>query len=125
MREIKFRAWDDESRTMIYWALFDSDGTWTPQVVRKMLDEMPVMQYIGLKDKNGNRIYEGDICKTTDLRLYGEPEVFEIIWSEENFAFMGKGKDGALIKIHNTTNSKTSDLFERISNIYENPDLLK
>ena len=51
-REIKFRAFENEK--MHY---FDLSDTIAPNM------EMKVMQYTGMKDKNGREIYEGDICE--------------------------------------------------------------
>ena len=53
MREIKFRAWDKDLLKMY------SKWTVIPDDDRSHI----LMQYTGLKDKNGVEIYEGDILK--------------------------------------------------------------
>ena len=68
MREIEFRVWD--GGYMDYDVLVDSQGAWgipdvgynTPhREVNKYSDEAIIMQYTGLKDKNGKKIFEGDV----------------------------------------------------------------
>lgn len=61
MREIKFRAWAIASREMFY---PDANDGW--EITNGKITPLPntvLMQYTGLKDKNGKEIYEGDICK--------------------------------------------------------------
>jgi len=130
-REIKFRAWNgDEMVTLTNAGLqyFDFEGSYALSFVvdgysgfwsHEQYDTMsekaskfPIMQYTGLKDKNGKEIYEGDII--------GRTTIADRIVYFDNCGFRTK-------KINN---NRVLDFFvdafdQVVGNIYENPNLIK
>lgn len=130
MREIKFRAWDKRYNEMIYDAhkTYDygcfCEGSIYSQSFSDILEEVDceVMQYTGLKDRNGTEIYEGDIvkyevpCETGSFIDY-----ILVKWGKVEFSFLKKTSNN---KFHRTTYQGLNKYGEVIGNIYENPELL-
>ncbi|MER0467827.1 YopX family protein [Bacillus cabrialesii subsp. cabrialesii] len=120
MRGIKFRAYHTEERDgqefprMIDWdeRLNNDEEELACYFRNEFSNVSPLMQYTGLKDKNGREIYEGDIIleHNTDTK-------FVVKYDNRHASYyldLGIG-DGAFM---------VGDL-EIIGNIYENPELLK
>lgn len=134
MRELKFRAWKKKHcPEMINISYID----WNEQVAgfkyrlstttyrddREPLSNLILMQYTGLKDKNGVEIYEGDVIGLED-RTARDSYVGDhvIVWKDT--ALRGKQicSSGSYIGIDYWTSGKNG--YEVIGNIYENPELL-
>lgn len=108
-REIKFRCWDSISKELHKWETIN----YLPLPDFLKFEHYTLIQYTGLKDKNGKEIYESDIlyCLKCYYRLErhnnGCYELYEI-GTEKMFILENE--------LHTV---------EIIGNIYENPELLE
>jgi uncharacterized phage protein (TIGR01671 family) len=90
-------------------------------------DKCVLMQYTGLKDKNGVEIYEGDILKISNisiLRCEFRNGCFVLVHIKE-FAGVENLLWGNLGRLYDAGMNDIFELTEIIGNIYENPELLE
>lgn len=87
-------------------------------------DEIELMQFTGLKDKNGKEIYEGDIVKFSDCD--DDVYVTPVVW-DKNYACFGVSFSGKYPISFDYLEEFYTDLkdIEVVGNIYENPELLE
>lgn len=121
MREIKFRAWDKDSKEMIPLNNIDFEhNIMNKGSLWKSLYSVELLQYTWLKDKNGKEIYEGDLVEyciewgywNNDYTIKRTVEYKE--WHYNPF-----------IHWHEEFTQKTyPECCEVIGNIYENPELV-
>ena len=114
MREIKFRVWKKNTNEMFYDV--QNDYYFETFINSKRFE---LMQYTGLKDKNGKEIYEGDILKFTDCLDEFMPftkKISDVYWFNEYSRFAMRNTEMNLSYLLES---------EVIGNIHENPELLK
>lgn len=127
MREILFRGKRKNNGKWAYGYLYiRNDGQYEISFYSKYFDSerftydvIPetVGQYIGLTDKNGKKIFEGDIVERLWL---GEKHIYRIYYDSDISSFIGADIDCQGF----TTFNYDSCEFEVIGNIYDNPELL-
>ena len=124
-RVIKFRAYCEEDKVMIY----DLNS---PHLIHgELKDDLYIlMQFTGLLDRNSVEIFEGDIVTKNEYPFIDgnvKPYIAFIIWDAPCFYFELKlldkkrrGISDGIIQI-----LEDSENFEIIGNLYEHPHLLE
>lgn len=145
MKTIKFRVWDKKIKQWIeYGDIFiDEEGevylieerTWAYQSYmhkENITEQVEIMQYTGLKDKNGKEIYEGDLIKKKfkDREIGEFYAVGQVVFGHWYAGFTVPYNYHGYNKLERLSNSCDKDGWvvanrdmEVIGNIYENPEL--
>ena len=130
MRELKFRAWDNLEKRMrkvvsLHWqgdklvsARLEGDNEPIPIEGRLVIE-----QYIGLKDRNGADICEGDILK---FKISHKKFTRRVVYCPKLASF---GMGAQIGRLYQYVISELWQLgvsvFQVVGNIHENPELLE
>jgi len=114
MREIKFRAYYQKV-TDDSWVI---EGEYTlkdltDRGIQFDQERIKWVEWTGLKDRDGEEIYEGDILSfvPVDSKKFGNPyKPFVVFWDEKDASFSGWSP---------------RDKVEIIGNVYEQPELME
>jgi hypothetical protein len=125
MREIKFRAWDSDYDKMRYVEEFtiryEKDNGFHSGGYADNGDygDYILMQYTGLKDKNGKEVYEGDVVTCASLVANC---LHEIVLQEEIGGLIVGGMPGYALK--GCKGYAWTSEEEIVGNKFENPELI-
>lgn len=135
MREIRFRAWDKKRKLMAKVFVMDlgnmsarlDDTIIRPEDngrcgFQDINDAIELMQYTGLKDKNGKEIYEGDIVKSDDKYYPINPVIYYANIVNEHDGDYDEWYCGFCLD--DVDHTPLDEEVEVIGNIYENKELL-
>lgn len=128
-REIKFRAWDQINKKFIigddYWINFEGkvfiDNGYHMPIDISSLEDHPLrfilLQYTGLKDRDGKEIYEGDIVRLMEKRSY------IVKWDINHYLHPMPYQE--MLSVGTPTSRVESENGNIIGNIHQNPELLE
>ena len=127
MREILFRGKGINDKEWRYGFYTEQQGYpyITPDgVAMYEIDANTTGQYTGLNDRNGNRIFEGDIIKH-DVTSDTSWEAI-VKWDNDGTRFLGfiTGNEPRIMYV-GMIDKKNKSVIKIVGNIYDNPELLK
>lgn len=116
MKIYKFRAWDAYDKKMHHHTEFENfRWLWGKN------EDIVVMQWIGLVDKDGNDIYEGDIVEWKQKGKIEERGI--ILWDKKTCRFLIRNQNG--FEVGSPFDLGFLDIYYQIiGNIYETPELI-
>lgn len=125
MRDIKFRAFDKDLKQILKVKEIDFEHRIVTLKISKLaikkipFENVELLQYTGLKDKNEKEIFEGDIFVHNNHK-------FEVVWDSTRFIGLDNDRSGKGYCCYVDSHYKDgSSSIEVIGNIYENPELLE
>lgn len=125
MRDIKFRAFDKDLKQILKVKEIDFEHRIVTLKISKLaikkipFENVELLQYTGIKDKNGKEIFEGDIFVHNNQK-------FEVIYDGTRFIGVDSDRSGnGYVCYVDSCYKDGSSSIEVIGNVYENTGSLK
>lgn len=125
--DIEFRLWSYKKEMIS----FENLKHWTfedIEIFNKGESGSVLIQFTGLKDKKGVKLFEGDICQydnNKSMSHWTRGERFVIVKNKGRFSARMKPYNEYDGCNQNTLNEEFEDCITKIGNIFQNPKLLK
>ena len=130
MRELKFRVWEEREKEYDTWPyILDDSGNLFRNAYGALIEcdkkDYIIEQYTGLKDKNGQKIYEGDIV-SEEFEYGGDKTktIWQVRWCDDECAFELHYASGFKVDDCSLVADDEED-YEVIGNIHKQPELLE
>lgn len=140
-REIKFRAYINKSKGIkeISQINYATKTIVTTDGYCYGFKDIILMQYTGLKDKNGKEIYEGDIVEFKDVgeegyeykEGFGFDNIAQVVYKNGIYTLSNFGEtDNSYYATNSTDEERLEEVLRNrnckvVGNIYDNPELLE
>ena len=132
MREILFRGKRIDSGEWVYGTMYKIAIDLNPFILTAgksgcsyQVDEETVGQYTGLNDKNGKRIFEGDVCRFREWSNGEMCWVGKVHWERQQFMISGGPNKECETMFELCMSRFIPENIEVIGNITDNPELLE
>ena len=99
----------------------DSDPMWEKCVITHKVDPSTICQCTGLKDKNGNLIWENDVMVAHLDDIFPEDATYtRVVWNNNGFCTKEQGSEDIF-----PLDKFDQENFEVCGNLFDNPELLE
>ena len=104
---------------------YDELDRYIPGFISYAVDPSTVGQYTCLKDKNGERIFEGDVCRFREWSNGEMCWVGKVHWEHQQFMISGGPNKECETMFELCLSRFIPENIEVIGNIHDNPELLE
>lgn len=126
-KPLEFRVWDKATEAMRKVYAIDLKNCYVRTPIGATLtkwselDNIVLMQYTGLKDKNGKKIFEGDIIKPVGFASW----IGVVRYSADAASYIISDHDNDFLREAEVFLSQFADGLEVLGNIFEDAELIK